>query len=45
MKDEKVDLIYMDCMGYTMEMKEVVEKETNKTEILPRALVVRIINE
>ena len=45
MNDEKVDLIFMDCMGYTMEMKEIIEKETDKTVMLPRTLAIRIINE
>lgn len=45
MNDEKVDLIFMDCMGYTVEMKEIIEKETKKTVMLPRTLAVRIINE
>ena len=43
--DEEVDIIFMDCMGYTKEMKEVVKKITGKPVILPRTLITGIINE
>jgi hypothetical protein len=45
MKEEKVDLIFMDCMGYSKEMREVVRGITGKIVILPRTLIVQIINE
>lgn len=45
MNDEKVDLIFMDCMGYSKEMKDLVQEITNKIVILPRTFAVRIINE
>jgi hypothetical protein len=43
--DEEVDIIFMDCMGYTKEMKEVVKKITGKPVIIPRTLIAGIINE
>jgi protein AroM len=43
--EEEVDIIFMDCMGYTKEMKEVVKKITGKPVILPRTLITGIINE
>ncbi|MDW7668947.1 MAG: AroM family protein [Bacillota bacterium] len=45
LKEEKIDAIFMDCMGYTQEMKSIVEKITDKKVILPRTLVARIIND
>jgi hypothetical protein len=45
MKADGVDLIFMDCMGYTKAMKRRVEEITGKMVILPRTLITRIINE
>lgn len=45
MNDKNVDLIVMDCMGYTREMKDMVQSITKNKVILPRTLMVRIINE
>ena len=45
MKEDQADIIVMDCMGYTEEMKRIVEKITGKAVILPRTLIARIINE
>lgn len=38
-------IIYMDCMGYSQNMKEIVAEETEKLVILPRNLVFTIVNE
>jgi hypothetical protein len=45
LKEEKVDIIFMDCMGYTKEMREVVREIIRKPVIIPRTLIVGIINE
>ncbi len=45
LKKENPDLIYLDCMGYTKEMKERVSAIIGKPVILPRTMIVRIINE
>ena len=44
LKDEEVDIIYMDCMGYTREMRTIVENISGKTTVLPRTLAIGIIN-
>ncbi|MBG0763957.1 MAG: AroM family protein [Tissierellales bacterium] len=43
--DKNIDAIFMDCMGYTLEMKKIVEEVTKKKVVLPRTLVARIIND
>lgn len=45
LKKKNVKLIFMDCIGYTMEMKEKVKSITGKSVILPRTLISRIIAE
>ncbi len=40
-----VSLICLDCMGYTIEMKNQVSEITGKPVILPRTLVARIADE
>ena len=42
---DEIDLIVMDCIGYTVEMKEKVYDMVKKPVILPRTLVARVINE
>jgi len=42
---EEIDLIVMDCIGYTVEMKEQIHAMTGKPVVLPRTLVARVINE
>ena len=42
---ENVDLIYLNCMGYSAAMKKAVENLTGKSIILPRTLIARIIKE
>jgi protein AroM len=40
-----VELIVMDCIGFTKKMKQLVQDITNKPVILPRTLVARILAE
>lgn len=42
---KNIDMIILDCMGYTCEMKNIICEMTNKEVILSRTLVARIINE
>ncbi len=42
---DEVDMIVMDCIGYTVEMKEKIHAMTGKPVVLPRTLVARVINE
>jgi protein AroM len=39
------NLVVMDCMGYTSEMKRTVEKILNRPVILPRTLLATVIGE
>ena len=40
-----IDMIVMDCIGYTVEMKEKIHAMSGKPVVLPRTLVARMINE
>lgn len=42
---DEIDMVVMDCIGYTVEMKEKVHEMVKKPVILPRTLVARVINE
>lgn len=42
---DEVDMIVMDCIGYTVEMKDRIHAMTGKPVVLPRTLVARMINE
>lgn len=44
-KDEEGDLIVLDCIGYSQEMKRLFARETNKPVILPRTLLARMVSE
>lgn len=44
-KGQDLAFICTDCMGYSAEMKKMLEEETGLPVILPRTLVVRILNE
>ena len=44
-KDKDVNLIYLNCLGYSVEMKNMVKRITNKPVILPRTIIARILNE
>lgn len=39
------DLIVLDCIGYTVEMKERVQALTGKSVLLPRTLAARVVKE
>ena len=41
----ETDLILLDCIGYTVEMKEMIQTLTGKPVILPRTLTARMICE
>lgn len=40
-----VDLLILDCIGYTQEMKELLRKETGKKILLPRTVLARVVRE
>ena len=42
---EDTDLIVLDCIGYTVEMKERVQALTGKSVLLPRTLAARVVKE
>lgn len=44
-RPDEIDMIVMDCIGYTVEMKEKIHAMTGKPVVLPRTLVARMINE
>lgn len=39
------DLIVLDCIGFTAEMKEMFAKESGKMVVLPRTLLARVVSE
>lgn len=45
LKDYRVDLIILDCMGYNEEHRQFVRKESGILTILPRTLVARMVLE
>ncbi len=42
---EETDLIILDCIGYTAEMKCIIRQLTGKPVLLPRTLLARLISE
>lgn len=44
-KDMDGDLIVLDCIGYTQEMKEMFARKTGKLVVLPRTLLARVVSE
>lgn len=44
-KELDADLIVLDCIGYTQEMKEMFAKRTGKLVVLPRTLLARVVCE
>jgi len=40
-----IDLIVMDCIGYTLNMKDIVSKIVEKPVILARSMVAKVVNE
>lgn len=45
LREKDVDIIVMDCIGYTVKMKQAVQEITGKPVILARTLVARVIRE
>ena len=45
MKDMEADLVVLDCIGYTQEMKRMFEEKTGKMIVLPRTLLARVVSE
>lgn len=45
LKGIDADVIVLDCIGYSQEMKKLFARETKKTVILPRTLLARMISE
>jgi protein AroM len=43
--EENVDLIILDCIGFTPKMKEVFERITGKPVVLPQTLLGRVLQE
>lgn len=44
-RDMDADLIVLDCIGYTQEMKEMFARKTGKKVVLPRTLLARVVSE
>jgi len=42
---ENVDLVFLDCMGFTREMKQIVKQKTGRPVILSNALIARVLQE
>ncbi len=45
LKDENVDIIVLDCIGYNRRMKQEVEKIVKKPVVLSRTMVARVTSE
>ena len=45
MKNMDGDLIVLDCIGYTQEMKRMFAEKTGKKVVLPRTLLARVVSE
>ncbi|MFU0832448.1 MAG: AroM family protein [Oscillospiraceae bacterium] len=44
-KNMDADLVVLDCIGFTQEMKNMFSKRTGKLVVLPRTLLARVISE
>ena len=44
-KEEEVSFIVLDCMGYSSEMKKIVQERSEKPVILSRTIIARVIKE
>jgi len=44
-KDTEADLVILDCIGFSREMKRLFTEETGKPVILPRTLLARLVSE
>lgn len=45
LKESDVDIVLMDCMGYTFKMKDLVQKSIEKPVILARSIVAKVASE
>ena len=45
LKEKQVDLVFLNCMGMDVEMKETVRRVTGKPVILASSVVARIVDE
>ena len=45
LKNRNIDVIILDCMGYSLKTKKIVEKISEKPVILARTLAARVISE
>ena len=45
LRDKDIDIIVLDCMGYTLKIKKLVEEISRKPVILSRTLLARVISE
>ncbi len=43
--EERVELVVLDCIGYTRKVKERIQEKTGKPVILPRTLLARVVGE
>lgn len=44
-RDLDGDLVVLDCIGFTQEMKELFARESGKLVVLPRTLLARVVSE
>ncbi|SET99905.1 protein AroM [Lacrimispora sphenoides] len=44
-RDTKADLVILDCIGFSRDMKRLFAEETGKPVILPRTLLARLVSE
>ena len=44
-KNSEADLIVLDCIGYSQEMKKMFAEKTGKKVVLPRTLLARVVSE
>lgn len=44
-REKDIDLIVLDCIGYSREMKRIIKEESGKPVILPRTLLGRVAGE
>jgi len=45
LRDEELNLIALDCLGYNERMKKLVRNITNKPVVLPRSILARVLQE
>ena len=44
-RDLDGDLVVLDCIGFTQEMKELFARDSGKLVVLPRTLLARVVSE